>query len=838
MSSKYSSGKPETKTFLSSDTNLVETGTPIEVHLTGIEKQEAEGGMPVTASARGRKSGNVDVNIKQEQDDSPYIVRFIPSSPDEYTLEVKHHDDHVPGSPFTLKVVEKGTLAEDDIGGSVEAGQPLNFIIPIGDAKEPFVSVNSPFGDCDISVNDTISGIIALDFVPNVVGEYIVHVKVDDAHIVGSPYKINAKGNEPDASKCYILEEDMQVFKKHMRFGKGSAKFRVSTADAGRGSLDVISRGPGTAEVKIQDNKDGTETCEFTPSVAGKYSLDILWGDLQIKGSPYTINFRPPKTRFVSNGLNLQKEIYRVGVAHRFKLNCEDLGEGNLELTCKPETAANVSVSPANTPNSFVCEILPEEVGYHEISLKYKGKHIFGSPFNVHFHSNASKCSIIDTSDEHEVGGSVTFHVSTEGAGEGKVVASVENIATKETIPVSVTQMMMGVHRIEFNPGKGMECLLTVLYDEEHIRGSPYRLVFSEPSNCRAEGEGLLSAQCDQWNKFSVNTENAGPGILKVTIDREGESVDPSISAIDTTVFEVSYRPTKPGSYKITVKWGKFDIPGSPFEAYCYDITQFKVKESASEVHLGNPIEFGIEGITGGALGELVVDAKSTRGADIQGQVKKNDSGEFVCTLEPDTAGKYTVNARWNGVHVQGSPFKVRVITPPIPEKVRAHGPGLINGTLGQEGSFTVETEDAGTGLLAVRVHGPKGAFKIHTSRHADNDRSILVRYNPTHPGNYTIEITWATVHIPGSPFNVKINKPPEDTIAEEEEEEEEETKQEETNEGVEEGVGNGLEGVESKEEGVGNGLEGVESKEEGVGNGLEGAEEEEGEEGQEKKDE
>ena len=110
-----------------------------------------------------------------------------------------------------------------------------------------------------------------------------------------------------------------------------------------------------------------------------------------------------------------------------------------------------------------------------------------------------------------------------------------------------------------------------------------------------------------------------------------------------------------------------------------------------------------------------------------------------------------------DGKHIPGSPFKVRVILPPKPENVKAHGPGLQDGKVGTDGHFKVETDNAGTGTLAVRVHGPKGAFKINMQKDPQNDRTIIVRYNPVHAGQYTVQITWSNTHIPGSPFTINI---------------------------------------------------------------------------------
>ena len=117
------------------------------------------------------------------------------------------------------------------------------------------------------------------------------------------------------------------------------------------------------------------------------------------------------------------------------------------------------------------------------------------------------------------------------------------------------------------------------------------------------------------------------------------------------------------------------------------------------------------------------------------------------------------MHVRWNGAHIKGSPFKMKVMNPPRPDRVRSYGPGLDNGFVGQEGNFTVETGDGGAGTLFVRVHGPKGAFKINMRRHPENERTILVRYDPNIAGVYTVDITWSETHIPGSPFSVYIGE-------------------------------------------------------------------------------
>ena len=61
----------------------------------------------------------------------------------------------------------------------------------------------------------------------------------------------------------------------------------------------------------------------------------------------------------------------------------------------------------------------------------------------------------------------------------------------------------------------------------------------------------------------------------------------------------------------------------------------------------------------------------------------------------------------------------------------------------------------AGPGTLKVRIHGPKGAFKVQMFRESEKDRQIGVLYSPREPGQYTVNVMWSDDPADGSPFQV-----------------------------------------------------------------------------------
>ena len=367
--------KPEIKKALRVDaTNLVEVGMPTNVHIVNLSPELDKG--YVTAKCMGDRSGDVEVPVERQEDGS-YIVNFIPTAADDYNLEVKMNGENIAGSPFLVKAVEKEVLSPHYVHpaghaqSDVQAGKPVNVIARTDEIVTPTdlsVTTVGPYGPCEtLSPNTNLEGSIGLGFLPPLSGDYLVTATKDNTDVASTPYKVRAIGRDPDPTKVCIMDDDLDVFNKVIPFGR-SAKFRVSTTDAGPGTLNITSRGPGKAQVKVFDNKDGTYTCEFTPSIAGKYHIDVLWNNEHIKDSPYLLTFKSKKSRVIT-GLNLENESFRINVPHRFKLHCDEVGDGVLEILCKPPSVANIRLIPIASSSSYQCEILPQEIGNHEIHV-------------------------------------------------------------------------------------------------------------------------------------------------------------------------------------------------------------------------------------------------------------------------------------------------------------------------------------------------------------------------------------------------------------------------------------------------------------------------------------
>lgn len=73
----------------------------------------------------------------------------------------------------------------------------------------------------------------------------------------------------------------------------------------------------------------------------------------------------------------------------------------------------------------------------------------------------------------------------------------------------------------------------------------------------------------------------------------------------------------------------------------------------------------------------------------------------------------------------------------------------------GQRAPFTVDAKGAGDGELDVFVEGPLGEEKVDVKNNGDGTYSCC--YYPGKFGKYVVNVTWSSVQVPSSPFNVKV---------------------------------------------------------------------------------
>ena len=87
----------------------------------------------------------------------------------------------------------------------------------------------------------------------------------------------------------------------------------------------------------------------------------------------------------------------------------------------------------------------------------------------------------------------------------------------------------------------------------------------------------------------------------------------------------------------------------------------------------------------GGGIGKLTVEVQ---GFQASGYVTDEGNGQYLVKCNTVDQGWYLVSVLWSEEHISGSPFKLKVFPAPIAALVKAYGPGLKNGVLGDKGKL------------------------------------------------------------------------------------------------------------------------------------------------------
>ena len=166
--------------------------------------------------------------------------------------------------------------------------------------------------------------------------------------------------------------------------------------------------------------------------------------------------------------------------------------------------------------------------------------------------------------------------------------------------------------------------------------------------------------------------------------------------------------------------------------------------------------EFTVDATEAGP-GEPSVEVLDQNGKPIATSVAEISPQKWLVKYTPEEAGPHTVNIKYNGQEVEGSPFFVDVCDPAA---VRAYGPGLERAVTKEPAHFTVDASEAGSGALGLQITGPADC-DINCKEVSPG--KYEVSYIAPRPGVYNVEVKFADKEVDGSPFKVKCSRPPPD---------------------------------------------------------------------------
>lgn len=728
---------------------------PVELHNIPLPTT----GGQVTGEVK-MPSGKVDKALIKDNRDGTVSIQYEPREEGLHELHIHYNSEHVQGSPFKFFVdsVQNGLVTAYGPGLTHGVcGEACNFTISTKNAGSGGLSlaVEGP-SKADIGCNDNKDGTVSVSYLPLAPGEYKVSVKYADKHIAGSPFAAKVTGEGRKRNQISVGSNSEVPL---------PAAGRV--ADAELRALNASIQAPSGLEepcfLKMLPN--GNLGISFTPREIGDHYVSVKKLGKQIQGSPFKIKVGEREVGDAKKVTVTGKALFE-GLTHTdntFNVDTRKAGYGGLSLSIEGPSKAEIKCKD-NENGTLDISYRPTEPGYYIMNLKFADHHIVGSPYTIKVVGEGSNTQTERIKRERpsvpqtEVGSKcrLAFKIpgvstmdlsacvtSPSGVTEGADIGETED----GSYGVSFVPTMLGVHTV------------SVKYNDVHIPGSPFQFTVGPlrdggSHRVHAGGPGLERGEQGQPCEFNVWTREAGAGSLAISVEGPSKAQIDFKDRKDGSCYVV-YNVSEPGEYRVGVKFNDKHIPDSPFRVYIspeqgdahkIEIGQFPESGCAPN----KPQAFIVR--KNGAKGEFDAKVVSPSGSEDDCFISAIDTDIYSVRFLPRDNGVHYVHVKFNGVHIPGSPFPLKVGKEDAdPAAVHAAGPGLVKSQTGHKTDFIVNTCSAGCGTLAVTIDGPSKASMDCT----DVEEGYKVRYTPLVPGDYFIAVKYNGFHIVGSPFRV-----------------------------------------------------------------------------------
>ncbi|XP_010777560.1 filamin-B-like [Notothenia coriiceps] len=739
----------------------------------------------VTAMIRdpqGRQ--NVVEVMMEDKGDSTYRCTYKPTQAGPHTVTVSFGGTGIPKSPFSVDV---GPACMPGACRATGRGlQPAGMRVKqVGDFKvdtknagsgELKVVVKGPKGiEEPVKLTSSQDGVFSYEYYPNSPGKFTVSITWGGQHIPKSPFEVSV-GREAGPQQIRAWGPGLEGG----IVGKPAA-FVVESVGTDVGVLGFAIEGPSQAKIECEDQNDGSCDVRYWPLEAGEYAVHVTCDEEDIEHSPFMAFIVPDNNASDSEkvqayGPGLEKTGCLLSQPAEFTVSAKDAGKGPLKITAQDAEGLPVEVKVRSKGEGlYSCSYTPTSPLKHTLAVTWGGVSVPNSPFrvNVGKGSHPKMVKVFGPGVERtglKANEPTHFTVDCSGAGDGDVSVGIKcdanMVSDKEAdVDFDIIPNANDTFTVKYMPPAAGRLTVKVLFTDKEVPQSPFTVKVDpshDASKVKADGPGLARTGVEggKPTHFTVLTKGAGKAPLDVSFSSPVNDFD----IIDNYDYSqtVKYTPVQQGEQKIVVTYGGDPISKSPFAvgvAAPLDLSKVTVDNLEGRAEVDQEQQFMVDTKGAGGQGrlEVTVLSPSQRTVKCKMEPQPGKADVSVVRYTPTEEGVHAVNVSYDGHPVPGSPFPVEAQLPPDPSKVKASGPGLKGGLVGNPAEFSIDTKGAGTGGLGLTVEGPTEA-KIECSDNGDGTCSVS--YLPTEPGDYLVNILFEEVHIPGSPFKANVQMP------------------------------------------------------------------------------
>merc|ERR1740128_165602 len=626
-------------------------------------------------------------------------------------------------------------------------------------------SIRRPSGIVDKPlVDDSNTGTVAIKYKPSEGGLHYLDVNYNGDQVQGSPFKFHV--NQQNSGQAFGYGPGLT----HGVCGE-PARFDISTKGAGAGGLSLAVEGPSKAEINCVDNKDGTVSVSYLPTAPGEYKIIAKFADKHIPGSPFTCKV---------TGDNKKKNQISVGSSSELQLP-GDLSESDIRslkaFIESPSGGIEQCFLKKLPRGNIGISFTPREVGEHLVSVQKNGKHITNSPFKIVVNAqevgDASRVKVIgDGLVQGKTHVNNRFMINTKSAGYGGLSLSIEGPSKAE---IDCKDNENGTLDVDYKPTEPGFYIINIKFADSHVPGSPFQVPISgegtekQTENIKRMREAVPVTEVGSQCRLTFKMPGINVGDLEAMVTSpSGKSTKAHVSEEEEGLYAVNFVPYELGIHTVTVRYREMDIPGSPFQ-----FTVGPLQDSGSHrVHAGGPgLARGVEGEAAefnvwtreAGAGSLAISVEGPSKAEIDFKDRKD--GSCYVSYVVSEPGEYRVGVKFNDSHIPESPYKVYV-TPANKDAHRVSVNQLPDAGVQVDKPIVFTVDRSGCkGQLDCKVVSPSGHEDDCFAQYLDED-TYSVRFLPKENGIHQLHVKWNNVHVPGSPFRLKIGKQDADPAA------------------------------------------------------------------------
>ena len=322
-------------------------------------------------------------------------------------------------------------------------------------------------------------------------------------------------------------------------------------SEAGLGKLQATCEGDKVGdvpcEVKAKEDDKDKYSVSFVPPEEDIYHLSVKWCGKDVTGSPFKFNLYPPIADNVA--VAVPDHQLESGVPMDLDFDAFDAGGGELEAVCIGSKVGDVPINvELKEDYKYRVTFTPPEPDIYEVSIKWSGKHVKGSPFKINTLNAADNVKLIETpSSKVDSGAPLSLGFDTTAAGLGKLQATCNGDKVGD-IPCEVKPKETDENKysVSFVPPEEDVYHLSVKWCGKHVHGSPFKLNLKQPMADKVELVEPPSASISSGAPLNMvfSTKEAGGGQLTASCNGEKSGEVPcAVKSQPDSKYVVSFMP-------------------------------------------------------------------------------------------------------------------------------------------------------------------------------------------------------------------------------------------------------------------------------------------------------